>query len=191
MCYAWASWRWVLYMNNTTTTIALRPFVWDYPGEPVPEEIFTHHPDHHPTFISFFHLPRSIASSLFKLCAWQSFCTTSVHDLFGLPLGLEPSTSYSIHFFTQLEMWANAQRDGRPAEYRWRPLFNTAKFGWRPLLECRAVTLPRRKTRWNMQGCPKLANRSQPLMGRSSPYCEDVGDILLLNKFFPDCRYVP
>jgi len=36
------------------------------------------------------------------LCAWQSFCTTSVHVLFGLPLGLEPSTSYSIHFFTQL-----------------------------------------------------------------------------------------
>jgi len=25
----------------------------------------------------------------------------------------------------QLEMWANAQRDGRPTEYRWRPLFNT------------------------------------------------------------------
>ena len=26
-------------------------------------------------------------------------------------------------------MWANAQSDGRPAEYRWRPLFNAAKFG--------------------------------------------------------------
>jgi len=26
-------------------------------------------------------------------------------------------------------MWANAQPDGRPAEYRWRPLFNAAKFG--------------------------------------------------------------
>ena len=26
-------------------------------------------------------------------------------------------------------MWANAQHDGRPAEYRWRPLFNAAKFG--------------------------------------------------------------
>ena len=39
-------------------------------------------------------------------------------------------------------MWANAQRDGRAAEYRWRPLFNAAKFDWRPLLECRAVTLP-------------------------------------------------
>jgi len=23
----------------------------------------------------------------------------------------------------------NAQRDGRPAEHRWRPLFNAAKFG--------------------------------------------------------------
>jgi len=29
----------------------------------------------------------------------------------------------------ELEMWAPAQRDGRPAEYRWRPLFNAAKFG--------------------------------------------------------------
>ena len=29
----------------------------------------------------------------------------------------------------ELEMWANAQRDGRPAEYRWRPLFNAAKLG--------------------------------------------------------------
>jgi len=29
----------------------------------------------------------------------------------------------------QLEMSANAQRDGRPAEYSWRPLFNAAKFG--------------------------------------------------------------
>jgi len=26
-------------------------------------------------------------------------------------------------------MWAIAERDGRPAEYRWRPLFNVAKFG--------------------------------------------------------------
>jgi len=26
-------------------------------------------------------------------------------------------------------MWANAQSDGRPAEYMWRPLFNAAKFG--------------------------------------------------------------
>jgi len=38
----------------------------------------------------------SIASSLFKLRAWQSFCTTSLHVLFGLHLGLQTSTSYFI-----------------------------------------------------------------------------------------------
>ena len=48
------------------------------------------------------------------------------------------------------------------------------KFGWRPLLECRAVTLPRRETRWNLQGCLKLTKRSQPIVGRSSPYCGDM-----------------
>ena len=35
------------------------------------------------------------------------------------------AASYSI----ETRMWANAQRNGRPAEYRWRPLFNAAKFG--------------------------------------------------------------
>ena len=30
---------------------------------------------------------------------------------------------------SELEMWASAQRDGHPTEYRWRPLFNAAKFG--------------------------------------------------------------
>ena len=46
-------------------------------------------------------------------------------------------------------MWADAQRDGRAVEYRWRPLFNAAKFGRRALLEYRAVTLPRRESGWN------------------------------------------
>jgi len=32
---------------------------------------------------------------------------------------------------TRLEMWANDQRDGHPAEHRWRPPFNAAKFRWR------------------------------------------------------------
>jgi len=71
-------------------------------------------------------------------------------------------------------MWANAQRDGHPAEYRRRPLFNAAKFGWRPILECCAVTLPRRETRWNLQGCPELQNRSQPQVGWSSSYCGNM-----------------
>ena len=89
-------------------------------------------------------------------------------------------------------MWSNAQRDGRLAEYRWRFLVNAAKFGWRPILECRAVTLPKRETRWNLQGCPKLPDRSQPLVGRSSPYCGNVWRrYCCLASFFSDCRYVP
>ena len=35
----------------------------------------------------------------------------------------------SIKVDHKTRMWANAQRDGRPAEHRWRPLFNAAKFG--------------------------------------------------------------
>jgi len=31
--------------------------------------------------------------------------------------------------YNLIRMWANAQRDGRLAEYRWRPLLNAAKFG--------------------------------------------------------------
>jgi len=96
-------------------------------------------------------------------------------------------------------MWVNAQRHGRPAKYRWRPMFNTAKFGWRPLLECRAVTLPRCETRWNLQGCPNLANRSRPLVGWSSPYYEDIWRrYRCLTSFFPivdtarqSCAMVP
>jgi len=58
------------------------------------------YPDHQSSFICFLHLQRSIASSLFNLCAWQSFCIASLQDLLGLHLGLEPHTSYSIHFFS-------------------------------------------------------------------------------------------
>jgi len=87
--------------------------------------------------------------------------------------------------YLKLEMWANAQPDGRPAEYRWRPLFNAAVW-LTPISRVSYSTLPRRETRWNLLGCPKLTKRSQPLVGRSSRYCNwHVGEILMLNKFFP------
>ena len=110
--------------------------------------------------------------------------------LFGMLTWMCPRN----HVFSEVQiphvkkMWANAQRDGRPAEYRWRPLFNATKFGWRPLLECRAVTLPRRENRWNWKGCPKLANRSRPLAARSSPYYEDMWRRYCCLTSFSDCR---
>jgi len=92
----------------------------------------------------------------------------------------------------ETRMWANAQRDGCPAQCRWFPLFNTANFGWHPLLKCHAITWPRHEIRWNLLWCPKLTNRSQRLVGWSSPYCEDIwGRHCCLTIFFSDCRYVP
>jgi len=57
---------------------------------------------HQSSLVCLLHLLWSTASPLFSLHAWQSFSTTSLQVFFGLPLGLAPSTSYSIHFFTKL-----------------------------------------------------------------------------------------
>ena len=116
---------------------------------------------------------RSVISYLWrKVCKTKSNENISAHSTVLCNHAIYLLTLKARHNPTT--MWANAQRDGRPVEYRWRPLFNAAKFGWRPLLECRAVTLRGRETRWNLQGCPKLPNRSQPLAGRSTPYYEDM-----------------
>jgi len=60
-----------------------------------------------------------------------------------------------IDKYNPTRMWANAKRDGRPAKYRWRPMFNAAKFGGRPLLECRAGMLPRRENPLKFAGVPQ------------------------------------
>ena len=94
-------------------------------------------------------------------------------------------TLWWSRYLLQLELWANAQRDGRPAEHRWRPLFNGAVW-LTPTSTCRAVTLPRRETIWNVVGCSKVTKRSQPLVGRSSPYCGDIWrTYCCLTSFFP------
>ena len=52
--------------------------------------------------------------------------------LVALAVGFYSSLYYHNHTScdkSQTRMWANAQPDGRPAEHRWRPLFNAAKFG--------------------------------------------------------------
>jgi len=61
---------------------------------------YTYH-GHQSSLVCFIHLLRSMASSLFSPHAWQVFFHNLSQVFFGLPLGLAPSTSYSIHFFTQ------------------------------------------------------------------------------------------
>jgi len=146
-------------------------------------------------------------------------------------------------------MWADAQRDGRPAEDRWHPMRKfhnsisctmpqsladpaaavpckytaniwesktwtqsefctrrnsirgqepqkctysapeqkTAKhrtnFGWPSVSDIAALTKPLK-----FAGCPKLPNRSQPLVGWSSPYYKDMWRYWRLTSF-SDCRY--
>ena len=43
--------------------------------------------------------------------------------------GISAAENVSKANCLKTRMWANAQPDGRPAEHRWRPLFNAAKFG--------------------------------------------------------------
>ena len=82
-------------------------------------------------------------------------------------------------------MWTNAQRDGRPTEYRWRPLFNAAKFGWRPILECPAVTLPIRENRWNLQGCPNYRTDLSRYWAEVHHIVGTSRGDIAINKFFP------
>jgi len=88
-------------------------------------------------------------------------------------------------------MWANAQRDGRPTEYSWRPLFNAAVW----LTPTNRV--PRRnaaKTQ-NPLKLPGVPQTNEAISAASGPRFTilwgHVEDILPLNKFFSDCRYVP
>jgi len=64
-------------------------------------------------------------------------------------------------------MWVNAQHDGCPAEYKWRPVLNAAKFGSCPLLECR-LPIGECKT-WRTQS--EFAPGKMPLLGNSRRKC--------------------
>jgi len=61
-----------------------------------------------------------------------------------------------------------------PCRTQVAPSVQRRKVWLTPATRCRAVRVPRRETRLNLQGCLKLPDGSQPLVGRSSPYCEDM-----------------
>ena len=66
------------------------------------------------------------------------------------------------------------------------PSVQCRKLWLTPTTRCRAVTLPRRDTRWNLQGCLKLPVQSQLLVGRTSRYCGDMWTrYYCLTSFFP------
>jgi len=88
-------------------------------------------------------------------------------------------------------MWANAQPDGRPAEYRWRPLLNAAVW-LTPTTSVPCSNAAKTRNPLKSAGVPQtnetISAASRPkfiiLWGR-------LEEILLFNKFFSDCRYMP
>ena len=83
-------------------------FVWDNPGEPVPEETFTHSHSSWSSIIPicFLHLLRSMASSLFNPCALQSFSKSlSNRQLISASLS-PPRAALPINLIqTSLDCW--------------------------------------------------------------------------------------
>ena len=83
----------------------------------------------------------------------------------------------------KLEMWANAQwqRDGRPAEYRWHPLFNAA--GW--LTPTTRVPCSNAAKMQNPLKLPGVPQTNETISATSGPKFTilwgHVGEILLLN----------
>ena len=83
-----------------------------------------------------------------------------------------------------LELWANAQRDGRPAEYRWRPLFNAAVW----LTPTTRVPCSNAAKMRNPLKLPGVPQTNETISAASGPKFTilwgHVEEILLLNKFF-------
>jgi len=136
--------------------------------------------------------------SLVKRIPWSIMCTNSHRMSEGAKInnkllsiqqtcrnnkltGIQSSV-YCVNYHST-RMWANVQRDGLNAEYRWRPLFNAAVW-LTPTTRVPCSNAAKTRNRWNYLGCPKLTKRSQPLVGQSSPYCGACRRYCCLTSFF-------
>ena len=88
-------------------------------------------------------------------------------------------------------MWANAQRGGRPAEHR-RRLCSTpqsvADAHYLTAVQKRCQDAKAVENSWDAQTTGPISADGRP---KFTILCGHLEKILLLNKFFSDCRYVP
>ena len=89
-----------------------------------------------------------------------------------------------IQIYLELEMWANAQPDGRPAEYRWRPLLNAAVW-LTPSTRVPCSNAAKTRNPMTLAGVPQT---NETISAASRPkftvLWRHLEEILLLNKFF-------
>jgi len=87
----------------------------------------------------------------------------------------------------KVEMWANAQRDGCPAEYRWCPLFNAAVW-LTPTNRVPCSNAAKTRNPLKFAGVPQTHQQisavSRPKFTIVSRHVEEA---LVFNKFFSDC----
>jgi len=117
-------------------------------------------------------IPYQVASSSIEPFGHNSVGCHSLHR--------NISTNYYlvVEIHTILEMWANAQRDGRPARYRWRPLFNAAVWLCSNAAKMRNLL--------KFVEVPQTNKTISAASGPSSPYCKDVWRrYCCLTSFFP------
>jgi len=74
--------------------------------------------------LSSFFIPRLISAAADWISTTHGVALVQIYNV-----GLKCAARSSLEMQDPTRMWANAQPDGRPAEHRWRPLFNAAKFG--------------------------------------------------------------
>ena len=137
-----------------------------------------------------------------QLQTWESHLQTLHHCRLTAQINIQtghlrdvlPSQSQALKKLSQkqLEMWANAQPDGRPAEYRWRPLLNAAVW----LTSTTRVPCSNAAKTRNPLKLPGVPQTNETISAASRPKFTilwgHLEEILLLNKFFfSDCRYVP
>ena len=70
-------------------------------------------------------------------------------------------------------MGASAQRDGRPAEYRWHPLFNAAVW-LTPTTRVPCSNAAKTRNQLKFAGVPQTPEPMSAVSGKSSPYYEDM-----------------
>jgi len=88
-------------------------------------------------------------------------------------------------------MWANAQRDGRPAKYRWHPLFNAAEVWLTPTARVPCSNAAKMRNPLNFAGVPQTCEPFSAISGpKFTILSERVEEVLMFNKFFSDCRYM-
>ena len=88
-------------------------------------------------------------------------------------------------------MWANAQRDGRPAEYRWSSV-QRRKVWLTPTTRMPCSNAAKTPNPLKLAGVPQTKETISAASGlKFAISCGRVEEVFLLNKFFSDCRYVP